>query len=86
MSSKRPREASPPWDIELGADNDFGRSALVLGSDHEEEEEEEEGDVDAETGAAMDVDVGAGADDHADVDMESDTDLAPALRAKRRRA
>jgi len=80
-SSKRPREASPPWDIELGADDDFGGSALVLGSDHEEEE----GEVDAETGAAMDVDVGIGADD-ADVDMESDTDLAPALRAKRRRA
>ena len=84
-SSKRPRGVSPLWDIELGgADDDFGGSAASIlgGSDH---------GVDGETGAAvmntnvnMDVD-----DDHVedvDVDMGSDTDLAPALRAKRRRA
>jgi hypothetical protein len=86
-SSKRPRWVSPPWNIELGGpDDDFGGSAASImgGSDH--------GGVDGETGAAavMNANVNMDVDDDrvedVDVDMGSDTDLAPALRAKRRRA
>ena len=84
-SSKRPRGVSAPWDIELGdADDDFGGPAASIlgGSDH---------GVDGETGAAvMNTNVNIDVDDDhvedVDVDMGSDTDLAPALRAKRRRA
>ena len=62
--SKRVREESPEWDIELGA-------PLALDNDYE--------DLDLDT-------PGSGTNLEEDADVDVDMDIAPALRAKRRRA